>query len=196
MRQVTQSVAADLTVVLTLASTGAAATGIAAAALTVQFSKNGGAFAVKAVAGGDWTELGSGVYTLAFTAAELDTVGPLVFTVNSATTAQFVGEVDVVAASVATTAAEVLTCVLSGYVYDLQGMPVAGSPVWARVLGVSYQGTVGVTADSASTMTNANGQFFLTLARLVEVQIDVPRMNYSRRLTVPNAATADLFEVP
>jgi hypothetical protein len=193
---VTQSTAANLTVILSLASTGAPATGILFGALTVQYSQNGGAFGAKVVAAPDWTELGGGVYTLAFTAGELGVLGPLVFTVNSATTDQFVGQAMVVAAAAATTPVEVLTCTLTGYVTDMAGLPEVSAGVTARLLGVSYQGNIGLSDASVSTTTNANGQFFLTLARLAEVQVDIPSMNYSRRLTVPNSETAELFEVP
>lgn len=196
MREVTQSTGANLTVILSLSSTGAPATGIAFAALTVQYSQNGGAFAVKVVAAPDWTELDDGVYTLAFTSGELGVLGPLVFTVNSATTKQFVGQAMVVAAAAATTPVEVLTCTLTGYVADMAGLPEVAAGVTARLLGVSYQGHIGLSDASVATTTNANGQFFLTLARLAEVQVDIPAMNYSRRLTVPNSESAELFEVP
>lgn len=196
MRQLTKGASANLTVLLTLSATGAPATGIAFGAVTAQLSKAGGAFAAKAVLVGDWAEVGSGVYTLAFSAANTDTLGEIIFTVNAATCTQFVGEATVVNAADATTAVDVLTCVVSGYVTGLDGEAVANQAVWARSLGVQYQGTIGLADSLVATKTNGNGQFFLTLARLAEVQVDIPCMDYARRLTVPNSSAADLFTIP
>lgn len=196
MQRLTQNTTANVTVILTLSASGLPATGLAHTAITTQLSKAGGAFAPKAMTALNWTELGSGVYTLALSATDTDTLGRLIVTVNSATVTQFVAEAEVVTPANASSAVEVLTCVVSGYVMGLDGQPAVNQGVWARSLGVAWQGTIGLADSTVATKTDANGQFFLTLARLAEVQIDIPVMNYSRRLTVPNAVAADLFTLP
>lgn len=95
-----------------------------------------------------------------------------------------------------TTAESLLTCLISDYVFDLDGTPIIGAAVNGRLTGRNIQGRVGITDTPVAAVTNENGQFFLSLARLAEVEVAIPRMNYSRRLTVPNQATARLFTLP
>lgn len=196
MQTVTQNTSANATVLLTSAATGLPATGVLFSALTVQVSKAGGAFAPKVMAAPDWVEIGNGVYTLVLSASDTNTLGSLLATVNAVGVSQFVVEASVVTAANATSTVEVLTCVVSGYVVGLDGQPMVNQGVMARLLGVAWQGYVGLGDTMVATKTNANGQFFLTLARLAEVQIDIPAMNFTRLLTVPNSAAADLFTIP
>ena len=192
-RRVTQSVATTLTAYLTLASSGAAATGLVAADLTCEISKNGGALAAYSLVG-KLTEIGSGIYTVSFTAAALDTLGQFIFTLNGATISQFAGDAEVVGAASTATSASVLTCILSDHVFGLVGEPVHGAAVTARVLASPLiQGAVGISASTVGVTTDATGQFFLTLPRGAEVEVTIPAMGYTRRLTVPNAATSSLF---
>lgn len=196
MQTIAENTAGNVTVILTLSASGLPAPGIAYTALTVELSKAGGAFAAKSMSALDWTEIGNGVYTLALGAADTTALGRLIVTVNAATVNQFVAEVEVVNAADASSAVEILTCVVSGYVMGLDGEPMVNQGVWARLLGVTWQGSIGIGDGVVATKTNQNGQFFLNLARLAEVQIDIPAMNFSRLLTVPNSAAADLFTIP
>lgn len=196
MLTLTENTAANATVLLTLSASGLPATGIAHTALTVELSKAGGAFSPKVMTALNWTEVGNGVYTLALSATDTNTLGDLIVTVNAATVTQFVVDAEVVTAAQASSAVELLTCILSGYVIGLGGQPMPGQGVFARLVGTTWQGSIGVGDSVVATKTNENGQFFLTLARLAEVQVSIPAMNFSRLLTVPNAASADLFTIP
>ncbi len=192
-RNVTVGVATNLVALLTLSATGLPATGLVAADLTCAIRKEGGAFAAKSLTG-QVTELGNGFYQIAFSAANLDTLGELLFVINGATVSQFAGEVSVVAATVTPTAAQLLTCIVSDWVFDLAGAPVAGASVIARVVGTpTIQGHVAVTSETTSVVTDAYGQFFLTLPRLAVCDVSIPLVGYQARITVANASTASLF---
>ena len=139
-------------------------------------------------------EIGSGVYTLEFTATELDTLGNFIYKVNGATIIQFVDTTVVVAAGQATTPTSVSTCIISGHVFDLAGNAIQNATVSARVLGApSVTGVVGLGDSTVYARTDSNGEFFLELVRLATVDIVISKMNYRRQLTVPNAASALLF---
>lgn len=192
-RNVTVGVAANLTAVLTLSATGLPATGLVAADLTCAYRKEGGAFTSKSLSG-VITELGNGFYSIAFTTAELNTLGEFIFVLNGATVTQFAGEVTVVSAATTPTAAQLLTCLLTGYVFELNGQPVDGASVVARVVGQpTVQGNIGVSNLTASVATDAYGQFFLPLPRLALCDVTIDRVGYQARVTVPNASTADLY---
>jgi len=192
-QEFTQSVAAN--VIVLLSKNSVAVTGLLYTDVTTQFSKNGGAFASKTLSSGNFTEVGLGVYTIGFTTTELNTLGSFVVIVTGATIDQSTTVASVVAAAQASTAVSLEMCVITGHVTDMQGTPKQGIAVSAQVLGMPSieQNQVALTDDLVSVLTDANGAFFLPLARLVDVEITIPATNYRRRLVVPNAASADLF---
>ena len=57
----------------------------------------------------------------------------------------------------------------------------------------TIENSVALTRDLVSVTTDSNGEFFLELVRLTEVEIFIPTVNYRRQLTVPNSASANLF---
>ena len=169
-------------------------TGLAHTAVTVEYRKEGGSFVSKVLSAPIWTELGDGVYTVSFTTAELNTLGSFTVKVKGATIDQYVDIAYVVAAGIVSSAPTVTTCVLNGSVVDLTGAPVADAVVTARILGMpAIEQNVAIADDDVAVKTDANGEFLLTLARLAEVEIVIPVANYRRRITVPNAASANLF---
>lgn len=141
-----------------------------------------------------WVEIGSGVYEVEFTATELDTLGSFVYKVTGATVTQYVEIAEVVAAGQPTTPVSIDTCVISGHVFDVAGNPLQNATVSARILGApTVSGSVGLGDSLAYARTDANGEFFLVLARLASVDITIPKMGYRRQLVVPNTSSADLF---
>jgi hypothetical protein len=194
----TQNVAAEVVVLLT--KDNAPVAGLVFSDLTVEYRKEGDVgFTAKVLAAPDVVEHGDGVYTIAFTAAELDTVGSFTVKVQSATIDQYVVVPNVVAQGQASTAVSLETCILTGHVFDAAGQPIPGAAVSARVLGLPSieQNQAAVTDDLVTATTDASGEFFLTLVRLADVEVFIPEANYRRRLRVPNSATANLFtEVP
>lgn len=82
-----KSVAAEVPVLLSVAATGAMVTGVTAPVVYIR--KAGGAEAAKAVVNGvSWTEAGAhfpGVYSLSLSAADTDTVGPVLISVQGGT---------------------------------------------------------------------------------------------------------------
>ena len=142
-----------------------------------------------------FTEVGDGVYTVEFIGTtELDTVGSFTVKVTGATIDQFVSISTILAAGTTGTVKTVSTCVLTGHVFDANGNPIPGTSVSARVLNRPALENDVVYGDNLSSVTtDVNGEFFLELARLLEVEIFIPVANYRRQLTVPNQATANLF---
>lgn len=144
-----------------------------------------------------WKEIGSGVYTIEFTAVELNTVGIFVYKVTGATISQFVGTATIQEAGNTQTLVSVNTCIITGHVFDVQGNPIQGAAVSARVLGFPTISTnVALTDTLVSTTTSSAGEFFLPLVRLSQVTIQIPKANFVRQLTVPNQASANLFTIP
>lgn len=141
-------------------------------------------------------EIGSGVYTIEFLSTELDTVGSFTYKVTGSTINQFVGIANVVEADQVSTVQSLNTCIVSGHILDVRGEPVIGASVSARVLGFpTIISGIGVSDDTVSARTDKNGEFFLELVRLAEVDVRIPEINYRRQLTVPNKASATLFEI-
>ena len=191
--EVTVSVAATLPILLT--SSNVAVTGLADTDVTCQIRKEGGAFGAKALTGANWTEIGLGWYEIDFTAADLDTLGTFLAVVDGATVDQGQIVAQVVAATQAAVSVAVETCILTDYVFNLNGTPMVGAAVQARLLAPTQQLGAGLASDWTSTTTDANGQFWLTVARLAVVEVVIERANWRRVITIPNASSAALFSV-
>jgi len=194
-QQVTEDIASDLIVILTKNNVGV--TGLVDTDLTVAYRKEGDVgFTAKAIAPADLVEQGDGIYTLVFTALELDTPGSLTIKVQGALIDQSVTIVNVLAVGVVGAGTVSLeTCILTGNVNDASGQPVANAAVLAIILGVPSieQNSAVITDGRVSVKTDANGEFFLTLVRLADVEIFIPEANYRRTLVVPNQPSANLF---
>jgi hypothetical protein len=121
-------------------------------------------------------------------------VGSFTVKVNGAAIIQFVSVNTILSAGTVGPIVSVATCVVTGKVFDANGNPVVGAAVVARVLNrPALENDILVTDDVVSVRTNASGEFFLELVRLLEVEITISVGNYRRQLTVPNQASADLF---
>jgi hypothetical protein len=175
-----------------------AVTGLVFGDVTAQISKDGGAFSPVTLSGSNFVEVGLGVYTLTLAAGDVNTLGSLAIVITGADIDQYTSFIDVVGASIATTSVSLETCVIDGYVHDVTGQPVVGVAVLARVIGSPSveQSQSAVTDDLVAAKTNSNGQFFLTMVRLADVEVFIPASNYRRRLVVPNSASANLYQIP
>jgi len=100
MNQVKQSTATNLPVYLRDSSTGNPKTGVAAGDVSAFYVKQGQTTETSKTVVGNWTEIDAtnmpGIYTLAFTAGELDTLGVFMYTVKGTGIKQFDGMVQVV----------------------------------------------------------------------------------------------------
>ena len=193
-QQLQQNAAADLVVYLT--KDNAAVASLAFGDVVAEYLKEGdSAFTAKVLDALNWTEIGSGVYTIQFTAVELDTVGTFTVKVTGATIDQYVTISSVLAEGTTPTEVSLETCVLNGHVFGANGKAVVGAAISARVLGLpSIEGSVAaITDDLVAATTDANGEFFLSLVRGADVEIFIAAANYRRQLTVPNSAAANLF---
>lgn len=193
-QQLTQNVAAPIVVLLS--KDGAPVEALAFGDVTCKFLKAGAvSFTAKVLTALNFTEVGDGVYTISFTGAELDTLGSFTVVVQGADIDQSTTMAQVVAATVVTTPISIQTCVVTGHVVGPTGEPVQDVAVSAYMLGKPSieQHVAAVTEDMVSAKTDANGQFFITLIRLADVEVVIPAVNYRRRLVVPNQASVNLF---
>lgn len=194
-QEVTQSVSANIVVLLT--KDNIAVTGLTYSSVTARFRKEGGSsFSTKTLTAPTFVEIGYGVYTITFSAADLGTAGSFVVVVTGASIDQSTTLVNVLPATETSVPVSLETCVVTGYVYDVSGKPIQGAAVSATVVGhPSIEQSTAVMQDSTvTTATDANGYFYLPLVRLADVEVYIPSANYRRRFVVPNAATAALFK--
>lgn len=192
---VTQSVATDLPVILT-DTAGLPKTGVTFGQVTATQRKYGaGSFSAKTLNSGNWTEIGSGFYTIGFSSSELDTLGSLTYVVTGSGIQQFTGAADVIPATVVSNPVATLTATLTGNINSPSGgYPVEGAVVAAKLIGVQVRpGGVGLQDRVATAKTDKNGAFVLPLPRLAQVEVFIPAINYRRQLTVPNVASVNLF---
>ena len=140
-------------------------------------------------------EIGNGLYTIDFFAAELDTLGSFTFIVDGAAIDQSTNIVTILAVTETPTTLSVQTCVITGHLKDAQGVPLVGTGVTARVIGLPSieQNQIAISNELVSVTTDVNGQFFLTLIRQADVELFIPIANYRRQFVVPNQANANLF---
>ena len=184
-------------------------TGILFSQVIVSYKKSTAvSFAAKALVTGDFREIGSGIYEISFTAAELNTLGSFLYLVQTGgtlpapTIKQYFGQGFIQAASVYTPGGITLsTNVLTGNLVDMRGLPMAGESVCARILAVpTLIGTTpnrgGVGSDLISAVTDTSGFFALEVIRAAVIDITIPSINYRRTLTVPANATDKLFDLP
>jgi len=189
--------------------TGAPRTGIVYTEVSVSFKKSTQAtFTVKTLAASDFTENGSGVYEILFSATELNTLGSFIYIVNSNFTLappaikQFVGQAFIESAATFTPGSITLsTNVLTGNLIDVQGNAIVGAAVSARTMSApTILGTNpnigGVGTDIISARTDSSGFFALEVLQKAIVDITIPRVNYRRTLTVPANSTDMLFTLP
>jgi len=196
-QQVTQNVSADVVILLSLDDV--AVTGLADTDVTAQMRKAGaGSFSAKALTVSNFSEIGLGVYEITFDAADLDTLGTFTVVVDGAGIDQSTTIVEVLAATQATTAVSLQTCVITGHVFDLAGKPISGASVSARVVGLPSleQDVAAVSSGLVASKTDSGGQYFLELIRLADVEVHIPLVNLRKRFVVPNSATANLLEIP
>lgn len=155
------------------------------------------AFAAKTLNAGNFDELSDGFYQIQFTgASDLSVLLAFIALVQGAAFDDCEVTAEVVAAADAVDAYEVPVCTISGRLVGDDGKPLAGVTIWWRIMTSSL--VLGALVDkvSRSTTSRADGTFSFDVPRTVVVAVDCPRVDYSRTLTVPNQASASLFEIP
>lgn len=197
-QQVTQSISTPLVVLLS--KNGLPVEGLAFGDVTAQFLKQGGSFASKTLTALNFAEKGEGVYTITFTTSELNTLGVFVVVVQGADIDQSTTTANIVAAAAATVVPPTAqVCNLFGHVVTPAGDPKQNVAVTAMIYGHPSieQYSLAVADDAITTVTDANGYFQFNVLRLAEIEVFIPDVDYRRRLTVPNQASANLLtEVP
>lgn len=197
---------AATTVVAYLEATdGTPATGVAYTSVTGGIKKTGAsAFTSFPLTAGNWLELGNGFYQVSLTASNTDTLGSLYLSFVTSTTkpSLLVGYV-----TTATTASPAppppftpTTTNIYGYVFDMQGAPVEGTVVSARLVTaptVIHPTTDGIGIDNGfvTTTTDSTGRFSLDLLTGATIEFLIPDLSYRRTVTIPGT-NSNLFDIP
>lgn len=199
-----QSASGSITIFLEL-SAGGAATGLTSSSVTAGLKKEGeSSFSAFTLSGSNFTEIGSGFYEVDFTSGNTNVLGNLYLSIIGATVKTSLHSAYVaVAGSLSPTVSPptLNTSVISGYLQNLQGSPISGATVSAKILDIptltpgSGGNIVGLTTTTIVTKTDAQGYFALTLAEGTNVDIIIPSINYRRTILVPTSDTA-LFSIP
>jgi hypothetical protein len=199
-----QSTVGSITVFLEL-NTGVAATGLLFSSITASLKKEGeSSFSAFTLTGSNFTEISNGFYEIDFTTSNTNTLGNLYLSITGPTVKTSLFSVYIaVAGSVSPTVAPPVleTSTISGYLQNLEGSPISGSSVSAKILNIpaltpgSGGNLVGISTTTIVTKTDTQGYFSLTLLVGTSVDIIIPSINYRRTILVPEA-DASLFLIP
>lgn len=193
---VVQNLPASLLAVLTKID-GTPATGLTFSSVQCQIRKDGDpSFTPFTLTSMNFVEIGNGYYQVTFAGTDLNVIGLFAFVLfgpnlqNSPNQAQVLSPTSIQPS----TPTVLPTCDITGNINDAMGQPIAGAAVTARVLGLpTIEGGTGLTDDSVNVTTDDNGVFVLSLVRLAVVEVFIPRINFRRQITVPNATAVNLF---
>ncbi len=95
------------------------------------------------------------------------------------------------------------TCIVSGNLQLLDGTPIEGAIIKARIVTSYFSTTIQISPQEVTTSTDASGDWSLTLQRLsspiISVEYTPDDTSSSRFLeysvTVPDASTADFSTI-
>jgi hypothetical protein len=197
-----QNTASGVTVYLELTS-GGPATGITFSDIYVDLKKEGeSSFTSKVIDAVNFVEISGGTYQLTLAASDTDTLGNMYvrFTGSSIKTALTTVYVSATAPASTSSPLSISTTALFGYIVDLQGQPVSGSSVSARVLAtpsIGYAGTEEFVQSTSliTAKSGSDGFFTISLVTGSEVDIYISAANYRRTLQVPTTSQ-NIFDIP
>jgi hypothetical protein len=196
-----QSATGSVTFLLELSADGSPATGLTYTDVSVDLRKEGGAFEAFALTALNFTEVGAGFYDITLDEDDTDTLGNLYLRLSGATIkTTLVSAYVAVAASVTpSTAVSVPTTVLFGYLNGVDGQPLSGAAVSARILAipsVQYPASEAVVLGTGllTVKTDSAGFFTLSLVTGSDVDIFIPAAGYRRTLRVPSTSQ-NLFSI-
>jgi hypothetical protein len=195
-----QDTAGSVTVYLEL-SAGGPATGLTFADVLADLKKEGeSSFSAMSLSGSNFVEVGGGTYSITLATTDTDVLGNLYIRVSGATveTTLVLGYVAASAPVNPTTPLSINTTALFGYIVDLQGTPVSGASVSARVLATPAIGSSTedyIQADTLVTAkSDADGFFTIVLISGAQVDFYIPSAGYRRTLQVPSSST-NVFDI-
>jgi hypothetical protein len=195
-----QDTAGSVTVYLEL-SAGGPATGLTFADVLADLKKEGeSSFSAMSLSGSNFIEVGGGTYSITLATTDTDVLGNLYIRVSGATveTTLVLGYVAASAPVNPTTPLSINTTALFGYIVDLQGTPVSGASVSARVLATPAIGSSTedyIQADTLVTAkSDADGFFTIVLISGAQVDFYIPSAGYRRTLQVPSSST-NVFDI-
>jgi hypothetical protein len=192
-----QNQGADRTVYLT--KVDVPATTVTYADITVKYKKNGqSVFTTKTVTPSEWVNLGNGIYTLRFTASEMDTTGDFLFTVEGPLFDNFIYDEFTIEPAPAGSGPAVLPgiCVVSGAVRNVQNLnPQLLKIVFRPVEFPARYNMTMIAADAIVTFPDAYGNFSVQLIRGSVVIVEIERAGIRSQITVPDAASANLLDL-
>jgi hypothetical protein len=185
------------TVYLTLADVPA--TSLLYTDVTVNIKKSGQtAFTPKVLASTDWVNLGNGLYTLVFSALDMDTLGDFTFVLSSSLFDNFIyDEFTIEPAPIPGVAPTLPTqCIVTGTVVNQMALPPRLLKVTARPAQFPAKDAgVLLAGDIVWTFLDAYGNFSLPLIKNSVVIIEIERTGIRAQITIPDAPTANITDL-
>ena len=178
-----------------LKSLGIPVTSLTYTDVVVQIKKDGDiGFSIKTLAPTDWLELGDGLYTLKFSAADMSVAGNFLYRITGGTYDPLEYEEFQILPSANPIVEDV--CIVRGSFKNYSVSTSSLLKVVARP--VQFPANYGqdiLAADQMFTFVDSFGNFSLPLVRNSIVVIEVERAGIRHQITVPDADTADLKDL-
>lgn len=179
-----------------LLSGGSPVTGVVVGDVTVWYLPAGASsLQPKTLAAEDWTEIGNGLYTLAWSESEMGSIGPFYATVDASGADLVTVEFDVVPNQIGGLITPD-TCIITGNITDLGGDPSQRSAVVFRLAKrPSEVGGAFVSAVPQQTLPDVFGAFSVVLVRGVRTIVEIPSVGIRHTIDVPDQDTANLVDL-
>lgn len=162
----------------------------------VKYQKMGGEFVEKTMNGTNWIERGEGFYSIVWSPEDLDTIGSFIFTVAFPyQTKEYQDRFTVIPEPIQY-GVPAPTCVVTGNIVDIGGLPMSATDVVFRPPHVpSFAGPSLVASGIIRTMTDAFGNFSVRLLRNTSVLVEIEKAGIRYLISIPDEPTAQLLDL-
>ena len=153
-------------------------------------------FTTKAMTALNFYALGNGYYVVAFSGAEMGTVGDFFYSVaaDAIDTQHDQFSVEPLPQNLVIIPPDV--CVITGNILGLNANPIADSQVTFRAVNYPLQSGLSIlSADKVVARTDTNGNFSARLVRGMTVIVEIERTGIKNQFVVPDASSALLNDL-
>jgi len=189
-----QDASSERTVLLSLA--GTPVSGILPANVICKIKKTDQtAFTTKVLTALNWVNLGSGYYSIRFSAEDMSRTGSFVYTLTGVGFDNFAYDEFVILPSPNTVEKDI--CVVTGQIVDIRSVN-STVPIKVSMRPVEFPAKYKnkmVAAATIYTYLDSEGKFSLSILRGVICIVEIPRVGIKHQITIPDVATADLISL-
>lgn len=186
------------------------ATGVSYTDVVAQIKKQGHtSFTTKVLSSSDWVNLGGGLYSISFSAGDMDTPGDFTYTLSGSEFDNFVYDEFTIppissggggggSGGGGDSLSLPEQCIVTGNIATLSSLPPFAEPLkivaYPSQFPAKYSNTI-LTADAVWTFADSLGNFSLGLVRKSIVIIEIKRTGIRAQITIPDNATANLMDL-